>query len=348
MNAVDERAFVLRTVQERGIGFVRLWFTDVLGHPKSFAIPAEELDEALEEGVGFDGSAVAGFARVQESDMLARPDASTFQILPWRPEAPGVARMYCDIYRPDGEAFAGDPRGVLRRVIDRASAMGFSCYAGPELEFFLFEDSTNPTPLDDGSYFDLTPLDVGSDFRRRTITYLERIGIPVKDSHHEVAASQHEVDLRHTDALAMADSIVTFRLVVKEVAQGARRLRDVHAEADPGSVGFGHAHPPLVVRGRPQRVLRSHRRLRHVEDGPGVHRGTPAPRAGDHGDHEPVGELVQAPRARLRGACVRVVGRAEPVGPRPRAAHEAREGDGRARSSIGPPIPRATRTSRSR
>jgi glutamine synthetase len=219
MNAADERAFVLRTVQERAIGFVRLWFTDVLGQLKSFAIPAEELDEALEEGVGFDGSAVAGFARVQESDMLARPDASTFQILPWRPESPGVARMYCDIYRPDGVPFEGDPRGVLRRTIARAGEMGFSCYAGPELEFFLFEDASTPTPLDDGSYFDLTPLDVGSDFRRRTITYLERIGIPVKDSHHEVAASQHEVDLRHTDALTMADSILTFRLVVKEVAR---------------------------------------------------------------------------------------------------------------------------------
>jgi glutamine synthetase len=219
MNAADERTFVLRTVQERGIGFVRLWFTDVLGQLKSFAIPAEELEEALEEGVGFDGSAVAGFARVQESDMLARPDTSTFQILPWRPDAPGVARMYCDVYRPDGEPFRGDPRGVLRRVMARASEMGFSCYAGPELEFFLFEDASTPTPLDDGSYFDLTPLDVGSDFRRRTITYLEGIGIPVKDSHHEVAASQHEVDLRHTDALTMADSIVTFRLVVKEVAR---------------------------------------------------------------------------------------------------------------------------------
>ena len=124
MNAADERTFVLRTVQERGIGFVRLWFTDVLGQLKSFAIPAEELEEALEEGVGFDGSAVAGFARVQESDMLARPDTSTFQILPWRPDAPGVARMYCDVYRPDGEPFRGDPRGVLRRVMARASEIG--------------------------------------------------------------------------------------------------------------------------------------------------------------------------------------------------------------------------------
>jgi glutamine synthetase len=247
MNAVDERAFVLRTVQERGIGFVRLWFTDVLGQLKSFAIPAEELDEALEEGVGFDGSAVAGFARVQESDMLARPDASTFQILPWRPEAPGVARMYCDVFRPDGEPFAGDPRGVLRRVLDRASEMGFSCYAGPELEFFLFQDATPPpTPLDDGSYFDLTPLDVGSDFRRRTITYLERIGIPVKDSHHEVAASQHEVDLRHTDALAMADSIVTFRLVVKEVARELGVYATFMPKPIEGAWGSGmHTHLSL-------------------------------------------------------------------------------------------------------
>ena len=219
MPAVDEREFVLRTTEERGIGFVRLWFTDVLGFLKSFAIPAEELDLALDEGVGFDGSAVAGFARVQESDMVARPDPRTFQILPWRPDAPGVARMYCDIYRPDGEPFEGDPRGVLRRVIERASALGYTGYAGPELEFFLFKDATAPEPLDDGTYFDLTPLDLGSDFRRSVITYCERMGIPVKDSHHEVAPSQQGVDLRHTDALTMADSIMTFRLVVKEVAR---------------------------------------------------------------------------------------------------------------------------------
>ncbi len=214
-----ETEYVLRTVEERGIRFIRLWFTDVLGFLKSFSIPAEELEVAFEEGVGFDGSTVDGFARVQESDMVARPDPATFQILPWRPEVQGVARMFCDIYTPDGVPFEGDPRHVLRRNLARAAEMGFTFYAGPELEFFLFKDSTGCEPLDHGSYFDLTPLDVASEFRRRTILYLEQLGIPVKESHHEVAASQHEIDLRHTDALTMADSIMTFRLTVKEVAQ---------------------------------------------------------------------------------------------------------------------------------
>ena len=242
----DVRTFVLRTVQEREIRFIRLWFTDVLGFLKSFAIPAEELPEALEEGTGFDGSAIDGFARVQEADMVAHPDPSTFQLLPWRPDQPGVARMFCDIRRPDGEDFEGDPRGVLRRAISRASDLGFSFYVGPEIEFFLFPDSSTPEPLDVGSYFDLTPLDVGSDFRRRTITYLEELGVPVKDSHHEVAASQHEVDLRHADALTMADSVMTFRLVVKEVAQELNVYATFMPKPIQGAWGSGmHTHVSL-------------------------------------------------------------------------------------------------------
>ncbi len=215
----DVRAFVIRTAEERGIRFIRLWFTDILGFLKSFAIPAEELPEALSEGVGFDGSAIDGFARVQEADMVAHPDPSTFQILPWRPGMSGVARMFCDIRTPEGTLFEGDPRTVLRRAITRANDMGLSFYVGPEIEYFLFRDAETPEPLDVGTYFDLTPLDVGSDFRRRVIDYLEQLGVPVKDSHHAIAASQHEVDLRHTDALTMADSVMTFRLAVKEVAQ---------------------------------------------------------------------------------------------------------------------------------
>ena len=215
----DVRAFVIRTAEERGIRFIRLWFTDILGFLKSFAIPAEELPESLSEGVGFDGSAIDGFARVQEADMVAHPDPSTFQILPWRPGMSGVARMFCDIRTPEGALFEGDPRAVLRRAITRANDIGLSFYVGPEIEYFLFRDSKTPEPLDVGTYFDLTPLDVGSDFRRRVIDYLEQLGVPVKDSHHAIAASQHEVDLRHTDALTMADSVMTFRLAVKEVAQ---------------------------------------------------------------------------------------------------------------------------------
>ena len=242
----DQRTFVLRTVEEREIRFVRLWFTDVLGFLKSFSIPAQELPEALEEGVGFDGSAIDGFARVQEADMIARPDASTFQVLPWRPDVPGVARMFCDIHTPDGPPFAGDPRLVLRRVVSRAADLGFSFYVGPEIEFFLFDGPTDPKPLDVGSYFDLTPLDIGSDFRQRAITYLEDVGIPVKDSHHEVAASQHEIDLRHTDAIAMSDAIMTCRLVVKEVARELGVYATFMPKPIQGAFGSGmHTHVSL-------------------------------------------------------------------------------------------------------
>ena len=211
-------SFVLRTVEERGIHFIRLWFVDVLGMLKSLAFPAAELPQAFLEGVGFDGSAIEGFARVQESDMLLRPDPETFQILPWRRETL-VARMFCDVMTPDGEHFPGDPRQVLKRNLRRASELGYSFYAGPEIEFFLFANNKHPEPLDAGTYFDLTPLDSGSEFRRRVIAYLEAVGIPVKESHHEVAGSQHEIDLQYADALATADSITTFRLAVKEVAQ---------------------------------------------------------------------------------------------------------------------------------
>jgi glutamine synthetase len=213
-----QQEYVLRTVEERDIRFVRLWFTDVLGMLKSVAITSSEIESAFAEGIGFDGSAVDGFARVQESDMLAVPDASTFQVLPWRPEESGVARMFCDIRTPEGEPFAADPRQVLRRNLVRAADMGFTFYVHPEMEFFLFAGPDDPTPLDNGGYFDLTPLDVQSDFRRQAIQTLEAMGISVEYSHHEVAPSQHEIDLRYADALTMADNIMTYRLVVKETA----------------------------------------------------------------------------------------------------------------------------------
>jgi len=213
-----QQEYVLRTVEERDIRFIRLWFTDVLGFLKSVAITSAELENAFNEGIGFDGSAIDGFARVQEADMLAVPDASTFQILPWRPESQGVARMFCDILTPDGEPFAADPRQVLKRQLQRASEMGFTFYVHPEMEFFLFKDSSEPVPLDTGTYFDMTPLDVQQDTRRLAITTLEQMGISVEFSHHEVAPSQHEIDLRYADALTMADNIMTFRLVVKETA----------------------------------------------------------------------------------------------------------------------------------
>lgn len=210
--------YVLRTVQERGIRFIRLWFTDVQGFLKSVSISPQELETAFEEGMTFDGSAIEGYARIQEADMLARPDPATFQILPWRDDEQ-VARMFCDIVTPDGTPFEGDPRTVLKRNLERASALGYTFYVAPELEFFYFADAgAEPKVLDHAGYFDLTPLDVSHEYRRRTINALEQMGIPVEHSHHEVAPSQHEIIVRYTDALTMADAIMTFRITVKEVA----------------------------------------------------------------------------------------------------------------------------------
>ena len=217
-----QEEFVLRTLEERDIRFVRLWFTDVLGFLKSVAVAPAELESAFAEGIGFDGSAIEGFARVYESDMLAKPDPSTFSILPWRAEAPGTARMFCDIMLPDGNPSYADPRYVLKRTLARAAEMGFTFYTHPEIEFFLFEEKPKrgeaPVPVDSGGYFDHTPNVVGHDFRRQAITMLEAMGISVEFSHHEGAPGQQEIDLRYADALSTADNIMTFRLVVKEVA----------------------------------------------------------------------------------------------------------------------------------
>jgi glutamine synthetase len=211
--------YVLRTVEERGVRFVRLWFTDVLGTLKSFAITPAELETALEEGMTFDGSAIEGYSRVQESDMLAMPDPSTFEIVPWRGEDNPVARMFCDIKHLSEEPFEGDPRHVLKRNLERARDKGFTFYTAPEMEFFIFESAnTPPVPLDTAGFFDLTQLDMVSELRRQTIVTLEAMGIPVEYSFHELGPSQHEIDLRYTDALTMADNVMTFRQVVKQVA----------------------------------------------------------------------------------------------------------------------------------
>jgi glutamine synthetase len=217
-----QQDYVLRSVEERGVRLVRLWFTDVLGQLKSFAISPAELENALEEGMTFDGSSIDGFSRIQESDVLARPDANSFELLPWAdPEAP-EARIFCNIFNLDGTPFEGDPRQVLRRNLDRARERGFTFYVAPEMEFFYFAegDDGRPAPLDSGSYFDLTTADVAGSLRKRTIQTLEAMGIPVEYSFHEDSPSQHEIDLRHTDALSMADSVMTFRLVVREAASG--------------------------------------------------------------------------------------------------------------------------------
>ena len=215
----EGKEYVLKMAQEHSVKFIRLWFTDILGFLKSFAITVEELEGALEEGMGFDGSSIEGFARIDESDMVALPDPDTFQVLPWRPrEGRAVARMFCDILKPGGEPFEGDPRYILKRNLKRAADLGYTFYVGPELEYFYFRDSNGTEPLDQGGYFDVTPRDAATDLRKETVLTLEEMGIGVEYSHHEVAASQHEIDMRYTDALTMADNVMTSRLVVKEVA----------------------------------------------------------------------------------------------------------------------------------
>ena len=218
-----QRDFVLRTIEERGVKFVRLWFTDVAGTLKSVAIAPAEVEGAFAEGLGFDGSAIEGLARTYEADMLAQPDPSTFQILPWRGEIDPTARMFCDIQTPDGQPAAADPRNVLRRALAKASDRGFSFYIHPEIEFYLLKSSDldangEPVPVDKAGYFDNVPGGTAHDFRRRAVSMLEQLGISVEFSHHEGGPGQNEIDLRYADALTMADNIMTFRTVIKEVA----------------------------------------------------------------------------------------------------------------------------------
>jgi len=217
---MKDKEYVLKMAKERNVKFIRLWFTDILGFLKSVSITSNEFSKALEEGMGFDGSSIEGFVRIDESDMIAMPDPSTFQLLPWRSRQDGsVARIFCDIINPDGKPYEDDPRWILRKTLKRAADMGYTFYVGPELEFFYFKSAEgSPVGLDNGGYFDQTPLDLASDIRRDTVLMLEEMGIEVEYSHHEAAPSQHEIDLRYTDALTMADHTMTYRLVVKEVA----------------------------------------------------------------------------------------------------------------------------------
>lgn len=210
---------IIEQVQANDVEFIRLWFTDINGILKSFAITQDELETALTQGMGFDGSSITGFQDIEESDMIAMPDKNTFQLLPWRPKEKAVARMICDVLKPGGEPYEGDPRYVLRRALDKMEKMGFDhFYVGPELEYFYFASTECPEPIDQGGYFDLTPLDMASDLRRDTVLSLKKLGIKVEYSHHEVAPSQHEIDMRYDDALKMADNMVTYRLTVKEIA----------------------------------------------------------------------------------------------------------------------------------
>jgi glutamine synthetase len=289
----SQREYVLRQVEERGVRFVQLWFTDVLGTPKTVSITPAELENALDEGMTFDGSAIDGFSRVQESDVIAQPDPTTFQILPFRAGGSTLARVFCDVRNIDGTPFEGDPRHVLRRAVEQAYERGFSFYASPELEYFYFADPAadsgagpglapvgggpasfaalagqpalvgasapvgsppwagTPRPIDRGSYFELTVADLATDLRKKTVLTLEDMGIPVEYAQHEDAPGQHEIDLRYTDALTMADTVMTVRLVVKEIAQE----RGVQATFMPkplaGVQGSGmHTHFSLFSEGR--------------------------------------------------------------------------------------------------
>ncbi len=240
---------VIERVKADKVKYVHMWFTDILGMLKSFAITLHELETALEEGQGFDGSSIEGYTRIQESDMVAMPDPATYQLLPWKQDEQNVARMFCDVTTPDGQPYDGDPRYVLKRALAKAREMGFDFYVGPELEYFYFPSSEDPTPLDRGGYFDMLPLDFGSDLRKQTIRMLEAMDIQVEYSHHEVAPSQHEIDLRYSEALEMADKVISYKAAVKRAAYE----RGIYATFMPkpiqGVNGSGmHCHQSLFDR----------------------------------------------------------------------------------------------------
>src|SRR3989338_7014963 len=210
---------ILKLAKEKNVRFIRLWFTDVLGFLKGFAITPAELEGALEEGMGFDGSSIEGFVRIEESDMIAKPNPDTFQLIPWKVDGHNSARMICDILNPDGTPYEGDTRYILKRVLAKAQKKGYVFYVGPELEYFYFTAAESPVCLDQGGYFDGRPVDMGEELREKTINALEKMSVRVEYGHHEVAPSQHEIDLRYDDALTMADKVMTHRLVVKEIAR---------------------------------------------------------------------------------------------------------------------------------
>lgn len=242
---------VLKAVKEYDISFVQFWFVDILGTLKSFQVTPRELEAAFEEGMGFDGSSILGFARVEESDMIAMPDPLSFQVLAWRPSDRPVARMFCDIHTPDGTPYAADSRYCLRRVLRKCAEKGYTYYCGPELEFFLFANDKGTELLDQGGYFDAPPLDLGNNIRRDIIFALEKMGIAIEYSHHEVAPSQHEIDMRYAEALKMADITMTYRVVVKEVARKHGAYATFMPKPVHGQNGSGmHVHQSLFKNGR--------------------------------------------------------------------------------------------------
>jgi len=245
MGKPKDKKDAMELVKKYDVKFIRLWFSDIHGQLKSFAVPVDELGFAFDEGMGFDGSSIKGFARIDESDMIARPDPATFAILPWRPKEKAVARMFCDIYEPDGSPYKGDPRYILKINLEKAKKKGFTFYLGPELEYFYFKTDRGTDTLDEGGYFDY-PLDAAEDLRRDTILALESMGIKVEYSHHEVAHSQHEIDLRYDDALTMADIVMTHRIIVKEIAKQYNYYATFMPKPIFGQNGSGmHTHQSL-------------------------------------------------------------------------------------------------------
>jgi glutamine synthetase len=266
---------VLKMVKERDVKFIRLWFTDILGQLKSFAITDDELEGAFDEGMGFDGSSIKGFARIDESDMLARPDPVTFQLVPWRPKEKAVGRMFCDILNPEGSSYEGDPRYVLKRNLEKIREKGYTFYVGPELEYFYFKSDKNPETLDEGGYFDLTTLDAAGDLRRETVLTLEAMGIKVEYSHHEVAPSQHEIPNR-----CQGDS------------QQVRSLCYLHAQAHLRGKRERHAYPSIPFQGSEKRLFRSQGSVPAFHGSQGVHRGDPDACPGNYRGDQSVGELL--------------------------------------------------------
>src|SRR5438270_11319318 len=248
----ESRREVVKRIEQEGVEFILLWFSDIEGHLKSFAVTPSEIGDALDDGMGFDGSSITGFNAIEESDMVAIPDPETFQLMPWRPGETKVARMICDIVTPDGKPYEGDPRYVLRRALERMASLGFDTFnVGPELEYFLFRDDKGTETLDEGGYFAMTTMDAASELRQETVRALHSMGIPIEYVHHEVGPSQHEIDMRFAPALEMADGTITYRLVVKEIAKKA----GFHATFMPkpifGENGSGmHTHQSLFKDGR--------------------------------------------------------------------------------------------------
>ena len=264
----ESRKQVLKEIEKQKVEYVLFWFTDLEGHLKSFAITPGEIEAALDDGMGFDGSSITGFNAIEESDMVAIPDPETFRLMPAREGEAIVGRMICDIVKPDGTPYEGDPRYMLRKALERMESMGFDTFnVGPELEYFLFKDDKGTETLDEGGYFAMTAIDAATELRNDTIQALESMGIPIEYHHHEVAPSQHEIDMRYAGALDMADFTITYRLIVKEIAAKNGVLRDLHAEAALRRERLGHAHAHVALHRRPQPVLRRRRPVPPLADG---------------------------------------------------------------------------------